>query len=380
MIKDTMKDEKPIGLGLIGIGGFGRFCLSALESAKNVGAVYVSAAHVTSKVNPADSSLPVPVLGSPEELLARSDVGLVHIATPPSAHHGLVLMALRAGKHVLCEKPLAISLEQADEMLNAADKAHRLLAVNYVMRYNPITEAVKAIIDSGVLGRVLSGALTNCASDSGLTENHWFWDKSISGGIFIEHGVHFFDLYRYWCGPGEVISAHTETRDQTTKEDRVSCTVRHDSGAIVYHYHGFDQIPLMDRTTHRLVCEMGDIRISGWIPVSLQIDAAVDDRGVEKLRDCCRGAEIEILETYTPSQVRTTGRGRARCVTQRIALRYARRLDKQPAYAKDFGDLIADQVAYIRNPAHPRRITEANGREALVLASSAVSLAELSER
>ncbi len=374
-----MSKAKGFGLGLIGCGSFGRFCLDAFGRLDPAIVRPIAAAHVTSRpAAKADSDLPVPVLDSPGKLLARGDVDVVHIATPPASHLRLALMALKAGKHVLCEKPLALTVQQADEMIAAAAKAGLLLAVSFVMRYNPVAEATKAVIDSGVLGRVLSGRLTNCASEAGLGPKHWFWDKSISGGIFIEHGVHFFDLYRYWLGSGGVISAHAERRQETGQEDRVTCTVRHDGGALVSHYHGFDQSPLISRTDHRLACEMGDVRVTGWIPLTLEVDAAVDDLGAAKLAECCSTCDIELLAAYKPEEMRTMGRGQRRLVTKRIRLRYKPRDDKQAAYADDIRSLLKDQLAFIRDRKHVRRVIETDGREALVLAEAAAQMAERS--
>lgn len=89
--------------------------------------------------------------------------------------------------------------------------------------------------------------------------------------------MHFFDLYAHWFGPGRAMRAHAETRPLTDQQDRVICLVRHDTGMLANHYHGFDQVAPMDRTSHRIVCQLGDIRVDGWIPLSLTVDAAVDE-------------------------------------------------------------------------------------------------------
>ena len=368
-----MPTDEPLGLGLVGCGAFGRFCLDAFSEMDSVRIAAVTdvrpdAADEFARV------FGVPAFNDPAELIAREDVDIVHVATPPSAHHELVLAAARAGKHVLCEKPLACSVADAEEMLAAAAQAGTIAPVNFVLRYNPVTECVKAVIDSGVLGKVLSARLTNCAGDTPLGPDHWFWKKDVSGGIFIEHGVHFFDLYSYWLGEGRMLSAHAELREGTTQEDRVMCTLAHEQGAVASHYHGFDQMTLMDRTDHRLVCERGDIFVDGWIPLTLSIDAAVDDEGAEILQRICDGCEVDVVETYEGPP--TTGRGRERRVTQRISVTHTPHPDKQSLYADSVKSLLADQIAFIRDRTHPRRITEANGLAAVALAERAALLAK----
>ena len=369
-----MTDAEPLGLGLIGCGAFGLFCLDAYSKMDCVKAAAVADVR-TEVAESFGQDFSVPAYGDPRELIADDSVQIVHIATPPSSHRELVLAAARGGKHVLCEKPLALNLDQASEMLAAVAGSGTIAPVNFVLRYNMVTRGVKQIIDSGLMGQALSGRLTNNAADSTLIPEHWFWDREISGGIFVEHGVHFFDFYNCLLGAGNVIDAHTEIRPHTTQEDRVMCTVRHDCGAVVNHYHGFDQPAMMDRTTHHMVCELGDIRINGWIPLELTVDAVVDDSGREQLLDICPGAQIDVVETFGADIGTLPSRGVRREVTQRIRLRYVPQADKQTAYADSVRDLLADQVAYIRDNTHRREIDESNGLDALALAERACKLA-----
>ncbi|MDQ3622442.1 MAG: Gfo/Idh/MocA family oxidoreductase [Verrucomicrobiota bacterium] len=70
---------------------------------------------------------------------------------------------------------------------------------------------------------------------------HWFWDREKSGGIFIEHGVHFFDLFEWWLGPGKVLAAQQVQRPGSALIEHVSCTVLYRDSALVQFYHGFHQ-------------------------------------------------------------------------------------------------------------------------------------------
>ncbi len=363
-----------IGIGLIGCGGFGEFCLDAFSDLPGVRPAAVADV-VKQAADRLGERFGVPAFGEPEELIGHPDVDLVHVATPPGTHHELVLAALRKGKHVLCEKPLAMNLVQADEMLRAAAEADRIVPVNFVLRYNAVTDAVRAVIDSGVLGRVLAGRLTNCATDSKLPPGHWFWDPEMGGGIFIEHGVHFFDLYRYWLGEGEVLAAEILPREGTGQADRVHCTFRTAGGALVSHYHAFDQIAAMDRTDHRLACELGDIRVEGWIPLTVVVDVATDAAGQAALLDCLPDAGVEMLGELGGTDGGVMGRGVRRGVDRRIRLTWTPREDKQAVYTDSVRGLLADQLAYVRDRCHPRVITEANGREAVALAQRATELA-----
>lgn len=368
--------DQPLGLGLVGCGAFGLFCLDNYRKMDDVRITAV--ADVRQDV--ADDfarEFDVPAHYDYRELIERDDVDIVHVATPPFLHYEQVLAALRAGKHVLCEKPLAVNVQQADEMLTAAENDGLLLPVNFVLRYNVVTETVKRIIDSGLLGSVLRCQLTNCASDARLDPDHWFWNKQQAGGIFVEHGVHFFDLYRHWLGDGEVISSHTETREGTKQEDRVQCTIRHENGALADHYHAFDQIGPMDRTNHRIITELGDIWIDGWIPLSMTINTALDEDAIGKLEDLCPDASIAVVRTFSADERQTAGRGINRIVEKHIHLHYTPESDKQKVYSASVRQLLADQIAHLRDKAHRRTVTEQNGRAALAYAQAAANLAEI---
>lgn len=364
-----MNESKPLGLGLIGCGAFGQFCLEAFSKLPDVRIVGV-ADSVASLAQAAGERFGVPSFSTPASLVAMGEVDIVHIATPPSTHHGLVIPALRAGKHVLCEKPLATEVFDAAEMLAAAAAAGLHVPVNFVLRHNAVTDAVSAVLKSGVLGEVLGAWLVNCAADSNLPADHWFWDRSASGGIFIEHGVHFFDLYRHWLGEGELLDARTYMRPGTDQQDRVECTVRHGQ-AVVHHYHGFDQVAVMDRTRHRILCELGDIRIFGWIPLTVTIDAALDAAGLDWLMSACPSATVEAAEPIPESLRQTSGRGKDRHITQRVRMSFTPEPDKQAAYTASVQALLADQIAAIRDPAHQRQVTDRDGLEAVILAAAA---------
>jgi predicted dehydrogenase len=367
-----MNNSSALGLGLVGCGEIGRLCLQAYSQIENIRPIAVAdTIHQDADIAAQKFGLYSHYFDL-EELILRNDIQMVHFATPPFSHYGLGMMTANEGKHALCEAPLAVSVEEADAMLNAAKENNVIMPVNFVMRYNPISEAVKAIIDSHILGEVLHATLENYATDAYLSPDHWFWNKSMSGGIFIAHGIHFFDLYDWWLGSGRAISAHAEVRPGTKQEDRVMCTVRHDNGALVSHYHSFDQPEQLENTFHRILFERGVITIEGWIPQILAINAIGDEKNIESLTEICTGCNIETLDSYNNSEQSCRARGKLLTVTREIKLRYiAEPVGKQTQYLWAATDLMADQLQYIADRSHQRRVVEENGRTSLTLAVEA---------
>ena len=145
-----------------------------------------------------------------------------------------------------------------------------------MQRYNPLFEMISQLVSRKLLGELLHGYFENYASDENLPPEHWFWDREKSGGIFIEHGVHFFDLFAGWLGPGEVVAAQASRRPGTNIEDQVQCTVRY-GNAHVDFYHGFHQPGRLDRQELRLVFEQGDVLLSGWVPTYARVHAIADE-------------------------------------------------------------------------------------------------------
>jgi predicted dehydrogenase len=301
-------------------------------------------------------------------------VDLVHVATPPFTHAELVSRAIGAGKHVLCEKPLATSVADAKALAAAAAKAGRVLAVNLIMRYSPLCEAVKRLVDARLLGEPLHGFFENYAKDEPLPPGHWFWDQQKSGGIFVEHGVHFFDLFAWWLGQGRVTSALEVRRPGAGFVDQVSCTALYGDVPVSF-YHGFTQASRMDRQELRLVFERGSVTLEEWIPTRARVDAICDAEALRKLRALAPGPEPEILEEYRGNGRKCAARHKEIQVDGRYLVALESGADKTGTYGHALRALLADQLHAVANPGSPRRVDESNGVSSLQMAEDARRLA-----
>jgi len=372
--KIMVGNHQSFGYALIGCGAFGQFCLEQYEAMDELRKVAVAdvqpeTAHAVAE------RFGVEACRSPEALFARDDVDIVHVATPPYTHKDLVLNALHADKHVLCEKPLAIDLNDARELVDAARERGRVLAVNLIMRYNPLCETVKRIVDEQLLGEPLHGFFENYAKDEPLPPDHWFWKPESSGGIFVEHGVHFFDLFEWWLGSGEVVAAQECARPGTGIIEQVNCTAVYGS-ALVNFYHGFHQATRMDRQELRLVFERGSIRLFEWVPTRIEIDciatrdtAGALDQMIENVR------KEAAIETYSGPDRNVTSRHKSYEVDGRYVIEADVGMTKPELYGHTLCGLLADQLATIRDPQHERRVTEENGVASLAMAVHASDLA-----
>jgi predicted dehydrogenase len=264
---------QPIGIGLVGAGAFGEFCLAAFSEMPEVRIAAVAdldAARAESLASKYDAA----AYGSLDELLADPSVGIVALNTPPYLHETQGRAAIAAGKHLFCEKPLALTVGGGAALIEAAEARGVRLTVDYVMRRNPIWAAAAALRKSGVLGRLLHMSLTNHAAGLNLPEGHWFWDKAKSGGIWIEHGVHFFDAFAWVAGTnGEIVSSRQFARTDGVI-DRVEALAQYGETA-AHFYHGFTHSKETEQTTVALTFERGHIKLHEWVPTVLELTTDV---------------------------------------------------------------------------------------------------------
>jgi predicted dehydrogenase len=371
-------DDSLTRLGVIGCGGFGLFALQQFTQVSGVKFVGMAATHRPASLAAA-ARFGVENVDDLDAFLGRDDLDVVYIATPPFLHHRQAMAALEAGKHVIVEKPLAMTVVEADELIAVARERDRLLIANLMQRYNPLFDAVSRLVQAKVLGEVLHGSFENYASDENLPADHWFWDREKSGGIFVEHGVHFFDLFAGWLGRGRVEAAQAGVRPGTAIEEHVHSTVRYGDAALVNFYHGFHQTGRMDRQELRLVFERGDVTLHDWVPTRARIHALLDERQTRDLCDLFPGARLDVVAPYGGKDRACRGRGKEFDAYQMIELSFGDGRAKSPLYCRLLRSMMEDQVAWIRDRNHERVVTEANGRDSLATACEADALAHRAE-
>ena len=136
------------------------------------------------------------------EMLARDDIDLVSVCTPPFEHARNSIDALNAGKHVYCEKPMAGSLRECDAMIEAARASGRSLSQVFQYRYRRDVLLAKALIDEGMLGRIFFGKMDMLWWRARSYYDLWWrgtWEKEC-GGVTINHAVHAVDTYLWLMG------------------------------------------------------------------------------------------------------------------------------------------------------------------------------------
>jgi predicted dehydrogenase len=179
----------------------------------------------------------VPVYKSQRKMLRKHpEIEVVHVCTPSGDHMGPAIMAMKAGKNVICEKPLEVTVKKIDKMIVAAQKHGVRLAGIFQNRWNPAYRAIKAAADEGRFGTLAwGGSFTPWfRTDQYYADGGWrgTW-KLDGGGAMMNQSVHAVDLLQWICGPVKTVSAMASSRihPKIEVEDTLSCTLQFENGA-----------------------------------------------------------------------------------------------------------------------------------------------------
>lgn len=208
------------------------------------------------------------------DLLDRPDIQLVSICLPPALHCDVSVDFLLAGKHVLCEKPMAPTLDECDRMLAAQEKGRAKLSIVAQNRFKPDIMRTKLLLETGALGELLVAQASSLWWRGGKYYDLWWrgtWEKEGGGCTFI-HAVHHIDLLLWLMGEVREVRAIAGNRNHGNSEveDVSITTIQFESGAVgtliaSLLHHGEEQRFIIDGVN-------GSIEIPHKLSVSRQLD------------------------------------------------------------------------------------------------------------
>ncbi len=194
-----------LGVGVIGCGGLGTTLARHLVTIE--GAELVAGADISAEQRRKfKAQFDIPMYPHHRQVLSRSDVKAVLVVTPNDSHARIVVEALEAGKHVFCEKPMALNVAQCDRMIAAAERKGLKLMVGQVLRLFGIFSKIKEIVASGVIGEPF-GMFTTRTSFGGGFMGTWREYARKAGGTLLEINAHELDYMRFVMGEVESVSA-----------------------------------------------------------------------------------------------------------------------------------------------------------------------------
>ncbi|MDH7795543.1 MULTISPECIES: Gfo/Idh/MocA family oxidoreductase [unclassified Beijerinckia] len=246
-------------IGIVGMGAAGRAFLPAIEKSDDFQlAAFVEANAALRQ----EAERETGAKGYPDvqALVAHPDIDAIYIATPTELHRAHAQIAFEAGKHVLTEKPMAVSLEDAQAMVVAADRAGRLLLVGHSHSYDAPIQAMRDIIESGRLGRVRMINTCDFTDWMFRPRRAEEFDVNLGGGVTFRQGSHQFDIIRL-LGGGAVRSVRAQTFDWDPRRPSIGAhtvfMVFEDGASATAVYNGYGYFSTMELT--------GDITEWGFV-------------------------------------------------------------------------------------------------------------------
>lgn len=232
----------PVKVGLIGCGSIARSAhLPAMQALRDRVALVAAADLNVEAAQAAAAPWGAEAYADGRLVVGRDDVEVIVIATPEAAHREWTVAAAAAGKHVLCEKPMAPSLEDADAMIAACRAAGVHLMIGHSRRFTRRYMEIRRAIDRGEIGavRLIRENERRAGARAGepgyYTRAHWTGDPAVSVGAALTNGIHEADLLRWFAGaePVAVVAEHKITIEGNPGvPDFLTCTVRFANGTI----------------------------------------------------------------------------------------------------------------------------------------------------
>jgi UDP-N-acetyl-2-amino-2-deoxyglucuronate dehydrogenase len=229
-----MNDEDKIGFGVIGCGRIGKWHIKQINQFDGMWIAGVTDIDPEARKNAA-KAVDAKEFNSVETLLRCKDIKVVSICTPPQSHVPLIESAAAASKHILVEKPLALTTEEADQAIQICAKKHLHLGVVHQHRARSATRMLKALIETGELGTPIFGVATHTwfKTQASFDKEAWRGDVAAGGAFLFDQAIHAIDLLIWFLGkPRWVIGATRSLARKNVGEDTVAALVEFENGSL----------------------------------------------------------------------------------------------------------------------------------------------------
>ena len=204
--------NKTIRVGIIGAGLQGGRRAPVLKQFPNTKLVVVANDHLDAAQRLA-ASMGCEATDRWQDVTERQDIDVIMVCTPPNTHAEMSIAAMKQGKHVLCEKPLAKTVKEAEAMLKVAKASKVILKCGFNHRFHPGIKKAREWIDAGAIGELNFIRCTYGIGGRPGYEKEWRADPTIvSGGQLMEQGIHAIDLFRWFLGKFSEVTGFTSTR------------------------------------------------------------------------------------------------------------------------------------------------------------------------
>jgi UDP-N-acetyl-2-amino-2-deoxyglucuronate dehydrogenase len=283
-----------LGFAIVGCGMIARFHVRALAEVPGAKLVALVSRHEANARAVAEVvGHPCDIYSDLKPVLSRRDVDVVIVTTPSGAHLKPAIAAADAGKHVVVEKPLEITLDRCDRIIDACDRGRVKLCTIFPSRFGDANQALKKAVEAGRFGRMTLGE-TTCKwwrPQSYYDEGGWKGTKALDGGgALMNQAIHNVDLLSWMMGPVSHITGFTATlaHERIEVEDTAVACLRFSSGALgviqagTSVHPGFPKTIAIHGDRGSVVIEQDDVLHWEFNPETSE-DKAVRERFAQKI-------------------------------------------------------------------------------------------------
>ncbi|ASS75025.1 hypothetical protein CIG75_08515 [Tumebacillus algifaecis] len=255
----------PFRVGIIGLGAIGERLIKSFTMHPATTVVAVTDVLADLAMQKSNELGGIPWFTDHKAMLQEAELDLVYLAVPPKYHHRIALDVLAANKNLFCEKPLANSLQEAKEMMEAATTAGVLHAINFPLPYTQGCNKFRTLLAEGYLGtlRRLEVHTHFPQWPRAWQQNDWVGGRE-QGGFVMETGAHFVHLLQTVFGPLNVLSKTLEfPADSTRSETGILAQLELEDGTPVL-YDGLAQLAGSERVSFTAYGSAGTLRLTDW--------------------------------------------------------------------------------------------------------------------
>jgi myo-inositol 2-dehydrogenase/D-chiro-inositol 1-dehydrogenase len=204
-----------VRFGLIGYGAWGSHHARAIAATQGAELAAVAARSEATRAKAQAEHPGVRVYGDYRELLAREELDVVDVVLPSSLHHEVGKAVLESGRHLLLEKPMAVTVPDCADLVAAARQRQRVLAIGHEFRHSSLWGKAKEMIDAGAVGEPLYLLIELWRRPYRQGSQGWRYDIAQVGNWILEEPIHFFDMARwYFSGLGEPVSVYARANSR----------------------------------------------------------------------------------------------------------------------------------------------------------------------
>jgi myo-inositol 2-dehydrogenase/D-chiro-inositol 1-dehydrogenase len=230
-----MPDLAPIRFGLIGYGAWGAHHARAITATPGATLTAICARSDSSQQLARQDHPQERVFADYRQMLTDEQLDVVDVVLPSDLHYEVARAVLDSGRHLLLEKPMALSVEHCDGLIELARTKHKLLAIGHELRLSSLWGKVKELVDAGAIGEPLYALIELWRRPYRLGSGGWRYDPRRVGNWVLEEPIHFFDLARwYFSAAGDPVSVYAAANgrqpEQPALHDNFSAVLKFPRG------------------------------------------------------------------------------------------------------------------------------------------------------